>query len=106
MVGQFNETVRIVDGGAAIEVTGPVDWEDDEFGAVIHARVKQNGVVGSGASTFVRSSDATWSAKVFAHGGGTFEAGVGVPTRANAQVSLIDGRMEPYNWDDTVELTR
>lgn len=105
MLGQFDDTATIVQGGAALEVTGPVTWDDDEFGAVIHARIKQNGVVGSGASDFVRSTDTTWSATVYAHEG-TFheEAEIDVPVRANAQVSLNDGRMEPYNWDDEVAL--
>lgn len=102
MRGQFDDTARIVSDGTAVEVTGPVEWESDELGAVIRARVTQGDVVASGTSDFTPSSADTWSATLTAHGG-TLHPGTD-PVRANATVSLRDGRKEPYPWRDEVEL--
>ena len=101
MHGKFDPTAQIVPGGAELQVSGPVTWDPDEFGAVIHARAWQDGgVVGSGASDFVFSSAKTWTATLSAHAG-TFQPGRAT-VRAIATVSLDNGHTEPYSWPDTV----
>ena len=102
MRGQFDTTARIVSEGAALEVTGPVEWEDDERGATVRAWVTQGDVVASGTSDYTPASKDTWSATLAAHGG-KLHPGF-TPARANATVSLKDGQTEPYPWRDQVDL--
>jgi hypothetical protein len=102
MRGQFDITAKIVSGGTVLEVTGPVEWDDDERGATIRAWVTQGDVVATGTSAFTPATADTWSATLAAHGG-TFHPGSS-PARANAKVSLKDGHTEPYPWRDDVDL--
>ena len=103
MKGQFDDTATIVSPGATLQVTGPVEeWEDDEFGAVIYARVKLGDIVASGASGFIQKPADAWSATLTAHSG-TFQGGA-AEAIAHAMVSTVDGHTEPYNWRDQVDL--
>jgi hypothetical protein len=103
MRGQFADTAQILPGRKQVQVSGPVTWDDDEFGAVIHARVTREGVTASGASIFIQATAGSWSATLTAHGGQTLVSGMS-KARANATVSLKDGSIEPYNWPDDVNL--
>ena len=103
MVGQFADTAQISPDGKEVLVSGPIEWEDDEFGAVVVARISKEGVTGSGASVFVQKPAAMWEATVTVHGNQTFTAGKAA-AKANATVSLADGGVEPYNWPDDVQL--
>ena len=108
MKGQFNDKAKIISNGAGLEVTGPLDWEPDETGAVIHVRVvqeRQGGegqVVATGDSAFTPSGAGTWSASLTAHSG-TLRPGM-ADAKARASVSLDNGHTEPYSWPDTVDL--
>jgi hypothetical protein len=108
MRGQFDDKAKIISSGAGLEVTGPVEWDSDEFGAVVHVRVtqeqqeKQEHVVATGASAYTRSSATTWSATLTTHSG-TLQPGV-ADAKARATVSLNNGHTEPYGWPDTVDL--
>lgn len=104
MRGQFADTAQISPDGKQVLVTGPVtEWEDDEFGAVIVARIGQPGANGSGATIFIQKGAAMWEATISIHGNKVFRPGVAT-AKANATVSLSDGGVEPYNWPDVVEL--
>ena len=85
MRGQFDTTARIVSEGAALEVTGPVEWEDDERGATVRAWVTQGDVVASGTSDYTPASKDTWSATLAAHGENSI---LGSPRRERTQRSL------------------
>jgi hypothetical protein len=102
MRGQFDNTARIVSSGAGLEVTGPADWDPDEFGAVIRVRVWQEGAVATGVSAYTPSSETSWTATLTTLSG-TLEPGA-ADARARATVSLDNGHTEPYSWPDTVEL--
>ena len=102
MRGQFDETARIVSSGDGLEVTGPAEWDPDEYGAVIRVRVRQEEVVATGVSAYTPSSATTWSATLTTLSG-TLQPGV-ADARARATVSLDNGHTEPYSWPDTVEL--
>lgn len=102
MRGQFDDTARIVSSGAGLEVTGPAEWDPDEYGAVIRVRVRQEGVVATGVSAYTPSSASTWSATL-ATLSGTLQPGA-ADASAQATVSLDNGHTEPYSWPDTVEL--
>jgi hypothetical protein len=108
MRGQFNDTAKIVSNGEGLEVTGPLDWEPDESGAVIHVRVtqeQQNGegrVVATGDSAYTPSGAGSWSASLTTLQG-TLRPGV-ADAKARASVSLNNGHTEPYAWPDTVDL--
>ena len=102
MRGQFDDTARIVSSGAALEVTGPAEWDPDEFGAVIRVRVWQQGAVATGVSAYTPSSATSWTARLMTLSG-ALQPG-SADARARATVSLDNGHTEPYTWPDTVEL--
>jgi|SRR5262245_45595373 len=102
MRGQFDATATIISSGAGLEVTGPAQWDPDEFGAVIRVRVWQEGAVATGVSAYTDSSNATWTATLTTLSG-TLQPGA-ADARARAVVSLDNGHTEPYTWPDTVQL--
>jgi hypothetical protein len=83
-------------------VTGPVEWEDDEHGAVIHVTVTQGESQVKGDSGFTPSSTDTWSATLTGNHSfrpATAEGG------ATATVQLKDGSTEPYPpWGQEITL--
>lgn len=102
MTGQFDDTAKIVSSGEGLVVTGPAEWDPDEYGAVIRVRVRQEEVVATGVSAYTPSSANTWSATLTTLSG-TLQPGV-ADASARATVSLDNGHTEPYSWPDTVEL--
>jgi hypothetical protein len=102
MRGQFDDTAMIISSGEGLQVTGPAEWDPDEFGAVIRVRVWQEGTVATGVSAYTPSSATSWTATLITLSG-TLQPGV-ADARARATVSLDNGHTEPYSWPDTVEL--
>ena len=102
MKGQFDDTAEIVNS-TTLHVHGPVtDWEDDEVGAVIQARVQVGGMSAQGASEFIVNGDKRWKATLKGSGfapGGPFAA------YGSATVRLDDHTSEQYDWPDEVTLT-
>lgn len=104
MTGRFDFDGAIVAGGTAIQVSGPVRWEDDEAGAVIHATLTmQPGVRAIGDSVFTPRTSSTWFATLTVvegtvHNGKADAVG-------SATVTLTNGDTEEYEpWPDKVVL--
>jgi hypothetical protein len=102
MRGQFHETAEIRGNGKTLKVTGPVEFEDDERGAVIHVTVVQGSSKVQGDSSFTPSGALRWSATLTGSDG--FAPGE-ANGDASATVHLKDGGTEPYPpWGQEIEL--
>jgi hypothetical protein len=103
MKGKFDPQCEIVNN-RTIHAHGPVnDWEADELGGLIHARVVQ-GETAVGASGYLRAGDTRWQATLTADAQAEF-----TPGEAHAfgvgSVRLTDhSTHERYPWDLDIEL--
>jgi len=85
-----------------IQVSGPVDWESDEAGAVIHATLTQHpGGRAEGDSVYTPATADTWFATLTVEG--AFHNGV-ADALGVATVTITGGQPEVYRWPDQVVL--
>jgi len=103
LTGRFHFDGAIVAGGTAIQVSGPVRWEDDEGGAVVHAQLTQHEAVARADSVYTPRGAGTWFATLIVVEG-TFHNGA-TDAEASATVTLTNGENEEYPpWADRVIL--
>jgi hypothetical protein len=93
MKGQINDTAQLHGGGKTLQLTGWVQFDDDEKSAVVQVIVTQGGSTVMGASGNTPSNKKAWAAEV--EGDANFLPG---PARAEATatVELNDGTQEQY----------
>jgi hypothetical protein len=99
--GQFHRDGAIVPGGK-IQVSGPVDWESDEAGAVVHAMLTQQEASASGDSAYTPATADTWFATLSVESG-KFHNGE-ADALGLATVTISGGQPEEYRWPDQVVL--
>jgi hypothetical protein len=107
MRGQFYRDGALSDDGKTIQVSGPVDWESDELGAVIHATLTQpqpDNATADGFSIFTPATSDSWFATLTVRDGKIFRRGAAGAV-GDATVSIKDNKPdEQYQWPDQVIL--
>jgi hypothetical protein len=95
MNGMINDPGQILgNAGTTLHVTGPIKFESDERGAVVHVTVTQGGSEVTGDSDFTPSNAQHWSATIC--GTAKFVRDDTARCEATATVRKTDGSFEEY----------